>query len=68
MAKEIPDYLQRMKDEGKQLRAKTYALAGYLQGTAGQMLPTEKRMLMEKRLKAMRKYSHILAECIALEK
>lgn len=61
-------YVQRMKDEGKQLRAKTYALDGFLQGVAGQKLPTEKRMLMTKQLKYMRKYSDVLDERIALEK
>mgnify|MGYP003636932288 CR=1 FL=1 len=59
--------VDRLKKEGKELRAKMYALAGFLQSTAGQNLPTEKRMLMEKKLKFMGKYSDIQDELVSLE-
>lgn len=62
-----PDYVQRMITEGKELRAKTYALNGYLQSTAGQALPAEKRRLMEMQLETMRSYSDVLGRRIHLE-
>lgn len=62
-----PQYLQDMIAEGKALRKKTYAYAGYLASTAGEALPAEKRLLMNRQLDAMRSYSDILTQRISLE-
>ena len=61
------DYVQRMVKEGRELRSKIYALNGFLQSDAGNALPTEKRVLMDKQLTAMRDYSDILDKRLALE-
>lgn len=69
MAKDNKEtYLDRMIAEGKALRAKTYALDGFLQSSAGQAIPAEKRLVIDKKLKVMRKYSDLQDELIAMEK
>ena len=63
----MSDYVKRMEEEDKQLRAKLYAGNGFLQGPRGQALATEKRMLLTKQLKHMTKYHETLEERIKLE-
>lgn len=63
----VAPYVQGMITEGKSVRRYKYALQGYLNGNSSQGLPAEKRVLMDKQIKAMSKYSDILDERIALE-
>jgi hypothetical protein len=64
---DVPAYVGRMIAEGKALRAKTYALSGYLNGNSSQGLAAEKRVLMAKQLNIMEQYNEVLADRIVLE-
>lgn len=60
-------YVDRMQKEAKELRAKIYALSGYLTSKNSSALPNNKRVLMDKQLKRMKQYNEILEERLALE-
>lgn len=66
MAK-VEDYVVRMEDEAKCLRAKMYALKGFLNSDRGNALPAEKRFLMERQLTHMTSYEDTLQERIKME-
>lgn len=63
----MSDYITRMKEEHKGLRAKLHALNGFIAGKVFSTIPGKKQKLLKKQLRYMNSYSETLGERIELE-
>lgn len=60
-------YAKTIEVEGKKLRAKIYALDGFIKSEKSSTILSRKRNLINKQIKVMREYNSILDERLALE-